>query len=493
MRGSVPYVEKMTSFAHQVEARKRAKGRAGYALLLEMGCGKTKVAIDEMGEELLEGNIEQALILAPNGVISNWPLREIPAHMPDDIRDRARLHLWDGGNTVREKNQIADLLRETDKHGVLSMNLEAIGSSDKAFTLALDFVRARPTAVIIDESTRIKNPDAIVTKTAMRLRDRAVYRRALTGYPNPNSPLDLYSQLDFCVPEALGVNYYSFRHKYAITKDMQVGFKQLRDGRVVPKMTKLVVGFQNQLELAERLGRHSYRALKKDCLDLPPENYSMRKVEMTNEQWRVYREMVNKCTAELDGQQFVTATMIITQMLRLHQIVCGFVTADDGTEVPIKSNRLRSMSEHVEEWCGRPGIVWCTYQHNIREVTAQLESMYPGRVTQYHGGVDKRACDRAIDEFQGGDKDYFVATEQKGGFGITLVRAADDLYYSNTWNLEHRLQSEARTHRSGQTQSVNHGDLVAEGTVDQQMLRKLRQKMDIGDAVLQDGYRKWVM
>lgn len=488
------YQEKTKSYAHQIEARNKARGRRGFAYLMEMGTGKTKTAIDELGEQFEEREVEQALILAPNGVFTNWQLREIPTHMPEQIVGRAHFHLWNGGNTVREKNQIADLLKQDDKYGVLSMNLEAIGSSDKAFTLAMDYVKARPTAVLIDESTRIKNPDAIVTKTAMRLRDRAVTRRALTGYPNPNGPLDLYSQLDFCVPEALGTNYYSFRHKYAITKDMRVGLKTLKSGAIVPKIAKVVVGYQNQLELAERLARHSFRALKRDCLDLPEETYAPpRKVELTADQWRIYREMVNLCTAELAGQQYVTATMVLTQMLRLHQIACGFVTTDTGEEVGIKSNRLSAMSEHVEEWCGRPGIIWCTYQYNVREVVRKLETMYPGRVTQYHGQIDKRACDRAIDEFQGGEKDYFVATPQKGGFGITLTRGADDLFYSNTDNLEHRLQAEARNHRSGQLNSVNHGDLVAYGTVDEKIIKNLRNKINIGDVVLQDGYRKWVI
>lgn len=495
------YVEKTVSYAHQLAARDKARGRAGFGYLMEMGTGKTKVAIDELGEALEERHVEQALILAPNGVYSNWTQNEIPAHMPDHIVDRTRIHLWDGGNTVREKKAINELINETDRHGIMCMNLEAIGSSDKAWTIAREFVKRRRTSIIVDESTRIKNPTALVTKTLTNPDNRentlgalSPMRRILTGYPNPNGPMDLFSQMDFCVPGALGANFYSFRHKYAITKEMQVGWKQNARGQLVPKMTKLIVGYQRQEELSERLLRNSYRALKRDCLDLPPENYHTRKVAMTNEQNKVYKDLVNQCTSELAGLGAVTATMIITQLLRLHQVACGFVTLDDGREVPIKNNRLRHMQEWSEELSGRPGIVWCTYQHNIREVSKTLRDMYgENRVVEYHGEIDRRNSDIARDRFQGGDADWFVATEQKGGFGITLTRSADDLFYSNTYNLEQRLQAEARTHRSGQTSSVNHGDLICEGTVDEKIVRRLRDKMDVGDAILQDGWRKWVI
>lgn len=461
---------------------------------MEMGTGKTKTAVDEVGEALVEDHVEQLLVLAPNGVISNWPKREIPAHMPDAVLDRTRMHLWQGGNTKREQNEINTLYNETDRYGVLAMNLEAVSASDRGWKLALEYCKKRPTAVIIDESTRIKSPDTIITETAMRLRDLSPMRRILTGYPNPNSPMDLYSQMEFTQKECLGTNFYSFKHKYAITKDMQVGWKKNARGTLVPRMTKLIVGFQRQEELADRLARHSYRALKKDCLDLPPENYNVRDVQMTDEQWRIYRDLVNQCTAEIDASEFVTATLIITQMLRLHQVVCGFVKLDDGRERPIKSNRIKAMQEHVEEWCGRPGIIWCTYQFNIREVVETMTKMYGAhKVVQYHGGINDDDCDLAIDRFQGGDADYFVATEQKGGFGITLTRGADDLFFSNTYNLEHRLQAEARNHRSGQLNSVNHGDLRTLGTVDEKIFVKLREKLDISSAVLRDGYKQWVI
>lgn len=495
------YVEKTASYAHQLAAREKAHGKEGFAFLMEMGTGKTKVAIDELGEALEEGHVEQALILAPNGVYSNWPQVEIPAHMPDHLRDRSRIHLWDGGGTVREKNQINELYNETDRHGILCMNTESIGSSDKAWGLAREFCKRRPTAIIVDESTKIKNPDALVTKALVNANNRpntlqalSPMRRILTGYPNPNGPMDLFSQMDFCVPGALGSNFFSFRAKYALMRKIQTGMKTLRSGAIVPQMATLITGYQRQDELATRLARHSYRALKRDCLDLPPENYAMRKVEMTAEQRRVYKDLVEQATAVLDGVSYVSTTMAITQLLRLHQVVCGFVTTDDGREFPLKNNRMREMEGWSEELCGRPGIVWCTYQYNIREVANRLREMYgANRVVEYHGEVDRRAADAARDRFQGGDADWFVATEAKGGYGITLTRSADDLYYSNTHNLEHRLQSEARTHRSGQLNSVNHTDLICEDTVDGKIVTNLRRKIDIGDAVLRDGYRKWVI
>lgn len=458
--------------------------------------------MDEKSEALEEGHIEQALILAPNGVIDNWPMREIPTHMPDHLYDRSIFADWHGmtreGTRLTPKNRKAQLQRafaEDDRYSIVTMNIEAIGASDKGLIFAEEFVKRRPTLIIIDESTKIKSHSAIVTQMADRLGSKAAMRRILTGYPNPNSPMDMYSQMNFCVPQCLGANYFSYKHRYAITKDLQVGWIPGKNGKPPrPKMTKLIVGYQRQEELAMKVERHSFRALKKDCLDLPPENWRIRPVELTDEQRRVYRDLEEQATAELEGAQFVTATMVITRLLRLHQVVCGHVTNDNGEVMHLKTNRIKSLQEEAEEMCGLPGIVWATYQPDMRRIVAALKDQFgDDKVVEYHGQVSPQDCARAIDRFMDGSADWFIGTPQKGGYGITLTRAASDFFYSNSHNLEHRLQAEARIHRSGQKFPVTHTDLVAFDTVDHRILRKLRDKIDIADTILKDGWRAWVV
>jgi SNF2 family DNA or RNA helicase len=113
-------------------------------------------------------------------------------------------------------------------------------------------------------------------------------------------------------------------------------------------------------------------------------------------------------------------------------------------------------------------------------------------VVEYHGGTRTEERASAVERFQ---KDptclFFVANQSTGGYGITLTAASNVVYYSNDYDLEKRLQSEDRAHRSGQTKSVTYVDLVAPGTVDDKIIEALINKKNIADLVTGDGARGW--
>ena len=95
--------------------------------------------------------------------------------------------------------------------------------------------------------------------------------------------------------------------------------------------------------------------------------------------------------------------------------------------------------------------------------------------------------------FQNGDKCRFiVGTTQTGGYGITLTKANTIIYYSNGYDLEKRLQSEDRAHRIGQTKSVTYVDLIAENTVDEKIVKALRDKINIASEVLGEELKAWI-
>ena len=485
------YTSRRPSRAHQQEARDKSRGKPGFGYLMEMGTGKTKVALDEIGELYMEGEIDAVLMLAPKGVYTNWQVEEIPKEWTDDFLDSTTMATWRGGGTVAQRAQINTMFAPDPTLKFFSMNIEGLGASDKAYEIATEFVKRHKCYIAVDESTMIKNPTASRSKAVSKLRDLAPYRRVLCGQPVPNGPMDIYSQLDFCQRGYLGNSFYSFRNKYAVIQ------KQFFGERGVD----VIVGYRDLEELAQRISPITFRKRKNECLDLPPKVYlPPRHVELTPEQARVYREVRDNCTAQLDAESHVTATLALTQMMRLHQVLCGHVVDEEGRIHLLPTNRPRAMLEQCEEM-GRGGIIWATYQPDIDIIEETLRKAH-GRekVVSFHGRVSDVDRELAKRRFNDGSADWFVATPQSAGRGLTLIRkeharfgASPTLYYSNSHNLDHRDQSEDRPHRDGQTETCVYQDLMVPGTVEEKIVQALRTKINLATVVLQDGYRKWMV
>ena len=477
------YEYKTKPYAHQKEALKRSLPRREFAFLMEMGSGKTKVAIDEIGILFDQREIDAAVVIAPKGVYSNWPNREIPTHMPTDLLDSAMMYMWNGLANSREK-WTADAILTHRGLAILVMNVEAVSSSAKAFEYLKKFMTKRRCAIYVDESTTIKNHQALRAKNLTKLAPLAHYRRIMTGSPVPRSPLDFFAQFNFLKPGLIGSkNFIAFRAKYAVMEQRVFG------GRSV----QTVSGYRNLTELTDRVKEHSFRVTKEECMDLPPKVYMTRSVELTDEQTKAYVAMREEAFAELDAGGFATATAVITQILRLHQIVCGHITDADGQLVRLKSNRVSALLDVCDEIDGKT-IVWARYREDIRSITAALRDVYGNdSVVEYHGGVVMSDREYAVNGFQDLESPvkFFVANQATGGYGITLTAASNVIYYSNDYDLEKRLQSEDRAHRSGQTKSVLYVDLVSPNTVDDKILDSLKNKKSIADLVTGDAVREW--
>lgn len=482
------YVPALPPREHQIEGLAKARGREGFGWLMEMGTGKTKTDLDETGQMFCDGDIDACLVLAPKGVYTNWMTDETPKHWTPEFRDLVVEGAWRGGGTRANKDEVNRLF--SGDPATLKMfyaNIEAL-SSDRAFEIIYEFCRRHRgrLKISIDESTVIKNPQAQRTKTVYRLQELASVRRILSGQPVPNGPLDIYSQLDWAVPGALGRSYFGFRSRYAVIQKKYFG-----QGT---KAVQVVVGYRDIPELRDRIKPHSFRKRKEECLDLPEQIYTpFRHVELTPEQRRIYNELRDNATACINGAEYVTATLVLTQLLRMQQVLCGHVVDELGNVHELPSNRPTATVEWSEE-CRSGGVIWCAFQNDVRRVGAALEKAYPGKVSYYHGEISQDECDVHKKKFQDGTTNWFLGSLQKGARGLTLVRSSDTLYYSNTQNLDHRDQSEARTHRDGQHWPCTYSDLVAAGTIEETMvIPSLRKKIDLATAVLSDPDRRWLI
>ena len=478
------YEFKTTPFTHQRDVLGHSWNQVNWGLFLEMGTGKSKVIIDNCAILFEAGEIDTMIVLAPKGVYRNWARLEIPAHLPDRIKHD--IVVWNPSPKSKEKSALKAfaLPHEGEDLRILIMNIEAL-STVKGQRYLAAVLKMSKAFLVLDESTAIKNPKAKRTKAILKMSPLAKYRRILTGFPVTQSPMDLWSQCHFLDNRLLGEcgdNFFQFQYRYAVMKRQTFGAHSFNR----------VVGYRNLDQLSDILQSFSSRLLKHECLDLPDKLYVQRHVTLTPDQKRIYTEVKEFALAVLDEDKFMTAPNAMTQLLRLQQILSGHTKTDEGLLVDIPDNRLTELMDCLEEIEGKV-IIWSRFRYDMKRITEALSKTYGSSSTvTYYGDTTDEERTTAIERFQDGDARFFVGNPQTGGYGITLTAATTVIYFANSFVLAVRMQSEDRAHRIGQKNNVTYIDLIAEGTIDEKIVKALRSKMDIASTVMGEELRQWL-
>lgn len=481
------YRFKHEPYAHQAAYLSRFWRKQEAAIFADMGTGKSYMLINNMCMLYDNGLINGALIIAPKGVYRNWAELELPKHIPDHVQ--WHVGLWTSSPRIADKILLDDLFNVDDKLHILVMNVEALQvSASQARSMAERFLLSHNALIAVDESTTIKNPKANRTKNITKLGKRAAYRRILTGSPVTKSPLDLYAQCEFLNEELLGFHsYFAFQMRYAILvkKKAMGGMREFNQ----------VVGYRRLDELNEKLQDFSFRVTKEECIDLPPKVYVKREVPLTEQQEKAYKEMKKFAMSLFADGSISTTTTALTQILRLHQIACGHLKTDDGEVKTFPNNRLEALLDCIEEVNGKV-IIWANYTHDIKAIYKELSEAYGGGcAATYFGETEGEDRQKIVTQFQDPNSElrFFIGQPRTGGYGLTLTEAKTVIYYSNSYDLEVRLQSEDRAHRIGQKSSVTYVDLIAPGTVDEKIVEALRSKIDIATQVLGEELKTWLI
>ena len=481
---TVNYKYKLKPFDHQKDSLKWGWDRTEFGYFMEMGTGKSKVLIDNMGLLFLAGEINFALVIAPKGVYRNWVAKEIPEHMSDDVPHR--VIRWVSGPNKKQKEEMRSVQDDFDGLTIFVMNVEAF-SSLKGQKAGDWMARALGDhgMIAIDESTTIKNHKAKRTKSLMKIAAQFKYRRLLTGSPVTKSPMDIFAQTEFLRPGLLGYeSYYAFQGRYAVTQRRSMGAQAFQQ----------IVGYKNLDELTSNIDRFSFRVLKKDCLDLPEKIYTVRYVTLTDEQAKMYSLLQQQAMLMFDDGEMVSAPAVITQMLRIQQVMSGHLKTDDGEMKYFPSRRMDALEEITEEHQGK-AIIWSRFRYDIIQITEMLNKKYgKGSAAAYFGDTSDDDRATAVLNFQNPNHPlrFFVGNPATAGYGLTLTEANLVVYYANDFNLETRIQSEDRAHRIGQRNNVTYVDLISEGTLDEKIVESLRNKINIGAKVLGEQAREWL-
>ena len=185
-------------------------------------------------------------------------------------------------------------------------------------------------------------------------------------------------------------------------------------------------------------------------------------------------------------------------MLRVQEILCGYVrpeSGDDPVMIGKKNPRLEAALDYLEA-LGHPAIIWSRFSPDVQMLVEGLNARGL-TVGRYDGKISDDECEETKQGFQRGDIQFFVGNQQKGAEGLTLTQARTMMYYCNSFNFIHRLQSEDRAHRIGQEHPVNYVDVVGvmpdqKLSMDGHVVASLRDKYDIATKITGDRLKDWI-
>lgn len=431
-----------------------------FAILGETGTGKTKILIDTAGLLWSMGLIDAVLVVSPKGVHAQWIEEQLPEHLNVPwqgaiIDTQRKVPRWDRSKLcIMSVN--ADYPRL--KHGVV--NCEEF----------IDSFRGR-VLMIVDESHKIKTFSSARTEAIIELGRACAYRRIATGTPLSLNLMDAFAQYYFLDEAILGQRYVStFKAEYCITQG---------SGK-----DEVITGHKNVEQFWSRVDKYTFRITKDEAdLGLPPKHYDRVQFELSAEQKHHYETMKADMLANMDSGQLIAPTSIMTQMLRLQQIACGFLT--DGDKLQYLDNaRMQALMDTIEQREGKI-VIWARFKEDIKAIKKALGA----EAVTYYGetsDADRKIAKEKFLDHNSGIR-FFVSNPAAGGTGLNLQGDCRTvIYYSNSFNAIDRWQSEDRVHRIGTRSAVTYFDLVARGTIDLKLLRNLRNKKSISDLAFDD-------
>jgi SNF2 family DNA or RNA helicase len=459
----IPYNPKVELRDYQLETLDKMLGKKAYAVLWEMGLGKTALLIAEAGKLYASNMIKAMVVLAPNGVHRAWANEQIPQHW--DSAHNINILLWKGGMPKRAK------MNEPDALNVLCINIESlIGRGSEAVT---EFIEANDGQVllVVDESHYIKSQSASRTRSAITLGAKCKFRRILTGTPIARNVEDMFSQFLFLDKSILAcANLWSFRSRYCI-----MGGFEMRQ----------VVGSRNIDDLYLKIADHASRLTKDEVLTLPEKQFIKVPYAMSESTAKKYKEMKRELMTFVDGQAVTSAT-VAASLVRLQQILSGYLpTGEDGELTEFSEERLSVLSNIIDQING-PVIVWARFRNDIERIAHRLRKEYgDDSVVTYYGGTAHGERAEAVKRFMSGEARFFVSNPAAGGVGLNLQgRCRDVVYYSNSFSSLDRQQSEDRVHRLGTLGSVTYYDIMADKSIDHHIIKNLIDKQDIASLAL---------
>lgn len=450
-----PPVQVLPSWDHQRSAYSFAHGKDAALLAMDMGTGKTKVAIDLA----VNWGSKRILVVCPKSVLRVWN-RELGVHMPKTGSD---VLILDKGTAAKKRKLAEAFLANKGTTRWLVINYESLRSRP----MALLAQRMSWDLVILDESHRIKSASGVTSKIIARIGEKADRRLCLTGTPMPHSPLDLFGQFRFLDPGVFGTSFGRFRDEFAITH---------------PRFPSQVRYWRNEDLLRKKLWEIAFRVEAEDVLDLPEVRHIEIPIKLSNKAQRIYDELEQEFIAEVNESRTVTAGHALVRLLRLQQITSGHIKDDHGEVQEIDTAKRDVLMDILQDISpSEPVVVFCRFRHDLEQIrrAAEIKRI---RYSEVSGARKDLTAEGTILP----ETSLLGVQIASGGLGIDLTAARRAVYYSLGYSLGDYQQSLARVHRPGQEHPVTYYHLVADGTVDRRVVRALVKRQDVVQSILEE-------
>lgn len=454
-------------FEHQERAVEfLLKNRGVGALFMDMGTGKTRCALEAFARlrEITPGL--KMVVIAPLSLLeSAWG---------EDIAKFSEFTYYNAHNNILPQQPI--------EQDILLINFEAaIQKKNQHLTRHI-----RNNFLVIDESSKMKNHTSKTTKTILSFKDLPKYKIVMSGTPAPNTPLEYWAQMEFLRDFTLHKSFFAFRNSYFhLQRGSQI--MNIQRGQVVTRemmreiMTrgwKYEITPINLKKMMERINPLVFWAKKEDCLTLPEQIDEVRKVELGDKQRKHYKEMKDDLITEIRSTP-VTAQVALAKLMKLREITSGFAIDYSGHEIDIgESPKIEELFGVIEEAGNQQQIIWACFKWDINKICQVLRDNFGDGCyrTLYSATKDHQA---SINEFKGGEARFLVANPHSAAHGLTFVNCSLETFFSLDYSYEYYEQAKARIHRAGQTKSCTYVHLVAKDTIDEQILKVLKEKGDI--------------
>lgn len=464
----------MKAYAHQTrilnETLEDLRAYGYHAIFAEVGTGKSKMLIDTFAELWMEREVDAIIIAAPKALAGTWK-EQLSIHCTTDGWELAT---FDSTHAKTAKWQKGFEHVSKANLPILFVNTEAFQAMPDVLISVLEiFMSGRKILLAIDESNDIKGPKAKRALNLTKLGKRCQYRIIMTGTEITHSVLDLYQQFEFLSEGYFGFHsFFMFKNYYAILED-----RYISGGRSF----KEVKGFRKLDQLQQLVERHTSRARKKDCLDLPEKIHANMPVALTGESKRVYGELKDRLFAMLKSGEILTVPNKIALFTKFRQITGGTL-AGSGT-IDSRNSKLEALMSELED-SNEQAIIWSCFREEIDLIFGILNKLYP--CVRFDGTTSDTGRETAISLFREGKARLFIANPAAASQGLNLQTAHIQYWYSLPTQAKHYEQGEGRIHRSGQTEACVYKKILAEDTVDYRIAELLDEKTDVM-AAFRDG------
>lgn len=487
-------------YPHQREGVRRALTRPFFALFMEQGTGKTPTAIRIIEKLYRRDYLHRWLIVAPDTLLYNWQKeweawgRLSNVHVVR-LTGRKRARWASQLERLRDADLDFHTLKELRSQGrsrdgqpltVLLLNFE------RARILEPELQRLKFQGLIVDESQRVKNRNAQVSKAVYRITRKCSARGLLSGTPTPQGYWDIFMQFKIMDEDIFGSNWTDFADRY------------IRKGGY---MGKQMVGYKNEEELVQTIRDHSYRVELADCIDLPPLSFKYLSCELTGKAVTAYEELYEELYTWIEGEasrsrlkavltahhipykssdsylslftaaepflNVASCELTVTQLLRLHQLTGGFLTLDSGEVVQLSKDKLQATVEYLRDRT-LPTVIFCQYVPEIQMLERELRKALPKKRVENYRDSDDR--EKLQDDFAQGKIDVIILQLHSGSLGLNFQAANAVLFYSLNNSTEDFTQAMARIRRPGQKNRMEVAILLAENTVDEDILANVQRK-----------------